>query len=102
MIVASSITHSKSGSCKASNTRSQTPFLAHRLNRWKVLFQSPNRSGKSRHGAPVRTIHNTASRNNRLSFAGCPGSPARPGNRPLDPHPLLVRQLKPPHHNPHP
>lgn len=36
---------------------SQVPSAAHRLNRLKIEFHFPNRSGTSRHGAPVRYFH---------------------------------------------
>ncbi len=36
--------------------RSQTPLTLHRLKRRNMLFHSPNASGGSRHGEPVRTI----------------------------------------------
>ncbi len=52
-----------------SSTRSQTPRLHHRLNLRNAEFHGPNRSGKSRHGDPVRAIQNTALTNNRLSAA---------------------------------
>ena len=51
----------------AANTRRQTPFALHRLNRRKALFHEPNTSGKPRQGEPVRTTHSTASTNMRLS-----------------------------------
>ncbi|MGY3387447.1 transposase InsO family protein [Bradyrhizobium sp. USDA 3311] len=58
----------KSGSsASASNMRSQTPLALHRLKRRNTLFHSPNASGRSRQGEPVRTIHNTPSTNMRLS-----------------------------------
>jgi hypothetical protein len=38
------------------------------------------RLGKSRHGAPERTVHNTASMKSRLSAPDRPGSPSLPGN----------------------
>jgi hypothetical protein len=63
-----------------SKTRPQTPRLHQRLNLRKAEFHGPNRSGKSRHGDPVRAIQNTALRNNRLSAAVRPGSPALPGS----------------------
>jgi hypothetical protein len=67
-MVESMIRYSKSGSPDiASKIRRQTPFWLQRLNRRKALFQSPNASGKSRQGEPVRTIHNTPSTNMRLS-----------------------------------
>src|SRR5271156_980448 len=51
----------------ASNIRHQTPLALHRLKRRNTLFQSPNASGRSRQGEPVRTIHSTPSTNIRLS-----------------------------------
>ena len=39
------------------------PLLRPTIEPLKTLFHSPNRSGRSRHGAPVRTTHSTASRN---------------------------------------
>ncbi len=66
--VESTMRYSKSGSSDiASNICRQTPSRLHRLNRWNTLFHSPNASGKSRHGEPVRTIHSTPSTNIRLS-----------------------------------
>jgi curved DNA-binding protein CbpA len=73
-MVESTIKYSKSGSSdSASKMRRQTPFSLHRLKRRKTLFHSPNASGRSRHGEPVRTIHKTPSTNIRLS-------------RPVEPH----------------
>src|SRR5260370_19976889 len=67
-IVDSAISYSKSGSSdRASKMRRQTPLPLHRLKRRKTLFHSPNASGRSRHGEPVRTIHNTPSTNIRFS-----------------------------------
>src|SRR5438046_8034617 len=67
-MVESTIRYSKSGSSDiASNIRHQTPLMLHRLKRRNTLFQSPNASGRSRHGEPVRTIHSTPSTNIRLS-----------------------------------
>lgn len=51
-----------------------------RANRLYMLFQRPNSSGRSRHGLPVRAIHETASTNSRLSIAGRPRPPALPGS----------------------
>lgn len=80
-MVPSMSTYSKSASTgKTLNTRSKTPFLAHLRKRWKTEFHNPNSSSKSRHGAPVRAIHRTASRNSRLSVADRPGSPSLPGS----------------------
>ena len=79
--VLSSITSSRSRSAlMAANNRSNTPALVQRENRVNVVCQLPSSAGISRHGAPVRPIHSTASRNNRLSFAVTPQSPALPGN----------------------
>jgi hypothetical protein len=46
--------------------RRHTPFRLQRPKRRKALFYSPNTSGRSRQGDPVRTIHNTPSTNLRL------------------------------------
>ena len=83
MVVESSMRHSRSGSCQTSKIHPLTSRLHHRLNRWKTEFHSPNRSGRSRHGAPVRTIQHTALMNNRLSSAARPGTPALPGSESL-------------------
>lgn len=59
-MVESTIRYSKSGSSDmASKMRHHTPLRLHRLKRRKTLFQSPNASGRSRQGDPVRTIHST-------------------------------------------
>src|SRR5215211_5262381 len=96
-MVESTIRYSKSGSSDiASKIRHQTPLMLHRLKRRNTLFQSPNASGRSRQGEPVRTIHSTPSTNILLS-------------RPVDPfwstydqrrHPLPRRidQNQPVHH----
>jgi hypothetical protein len=62
------------------------------LKRVYVVCQLPNSAGKSRHGEPVRTIHNTASKNRRLSCAVAPGSPDFPGNWGFQFYPLVVSQ----------
>lgn len=73
--------YSKSGSpANRSKMRSHTPAAAHRLKRWKTLFQLPKSLGRSRHGKPVRTRHSTASKNKRLSRAVTPRSVDLPGN----------------------
>src|SRR5215472_1126992 len=54
---------------RCSKTRSHTPALAQRLNRRCVFFQSPKRSGRSRHGIPARYLYSTASTKRRLSRA---------------------------------
>jgi hypothetical protein len=79
-MVESMIRYSKSGfSTNALKMRSQTPFLAHRRKRWNTLFQRPNSFGRSRHGAPARANHSTASTNRRLSSPCRPLSPSLPG-----------------------
>ncbi len=79
-MVESMIRYSRSG-CSPSSVKSrcQTPFFAHRRKRLNTLFQLPKSSGKSRHGAPARTSHNTASTNRRLSAPCRPLSPFLPG-----------------------
>src|SRR3984957_2253033 len=63
-MVASIIAYSLSGSsAKALKRLSQTPFFAQRENRVWTFFQAPNRSGRSRHGAPERNFQITASTN---------------------------------------
>jgi len=64
-------------SAKASSTALSTPLLHHSWKRrWQVWYGG-NRSGKSRHGAPVRRIHNTAFITARVSVGGRP----RPSSR---------------------
>lgn len=80
--VLSSITSSKSRSAlRACKTRFHTPLFAHREKRMNVVCQLPSSAGKSRHDAPIRPIHNTASTNNRVSFAVTPRSLALPGSK---------------------
>ena len=62
-----------------SRSFSQTPRLRQRQNRRWVFFQSPRSGGRSRHGAPVRNIQNTALTNSLLSPAGRPTLPFLPG-----------------------
>src|SRR4051794_12058697 len=81
--VLSMIIHSRSGSRGASKTRSRAPFLAQRSNRFQAEPRGPNRSGRSRQGAPVLAIQRTALTNRRLSLAVTPGSPAWPGRKSL-------------------
>src|SRR5450759_2706886 len=81
--VLSMIIHSRSGSWSASKTRFHTPFLAHRSNRFQTEPHGPNRSGRSRHGAPVLPIQRTALMKRRLSLAVTPGSPGWPGSMSL-------------------
>ena len=80
-IVPSMIAYSKSRSPdKLRKTLSKTPFCAQRWKRRKTEFQQPNAGGRSRHGAPVRAIHRTASINRRLSAPWRPGSPGLPAS----------------------
>jgi hypothetical protein len=81
-IVPSMRAYSKSGSGdNFSKIVSNTPLSAQRRNRLHTVNHLPKSSGRSRQGAPVRTIHNTASRKSRLSSPDRPGSPSLPGSR---------------------
>jgi len=83
-MVESSMTYSKSGSsAKALKRLSHTPAFDQRQKRFQTLFQLPTSSGRSRHGAPVRATHSTASTNRRLSRPVTPRSDSLPGTRPL-------------------
>src|SRR5271154_3564333 len=74
-MVVSTIAYSMSGSSEAaSKIRLKTSAFPQSRYRLKTVFHGPNRGGRSRHGLPVRAIHNTASTNRRLS------SPLRPGS----------------------
>jgi hypothetical protein len=74
--------YSKSGSSdKAAKIRSNTPLSAHRRKRFHTEDHLPKLGGKSRHGAPARTSHKTASINSLLSSPDRPGSPFLPGKR---------------------
>ena len=80
MWLASIISHSRSGSSmRTSSNPSQIPLSRQRMKRRWVLLQPPISGGKSRHGAPVRRIQNTALINWRLSLALPPHAPALPG-----------------------
>jgi hypothetical protein len=48
--------------CSASTTRGHTPALTHRDKRLAPVRHGPSCSGRSLHGAPVRTIHRMALR----------------------------------------
>src|ERR1700761_5269863 len=72
---ASTMAYSISGSSEtASNSRLHTSAFTQSRKRVYTLFQWPNARGRSRQGLPVRTIHNTASTNSRLSLPLRPGS----------------------------
>src|SRR5712691_283943 len=74
-MVASTIAYSMSGCSEAaSKSRLKTSAFTQSRYRLKTVFQGPNSGGRSRHGLPVRAIHNTASTKRRLS------SPLRPGS----------------------
>ena len=67
-IVPSIIAYSKPESAANSlNMRWKTPALTHRRNRLNTEFHLPNAPGSSRHCAPDRPIHSTASMNRRRS-----------------------------------
>src|SRR5258708_18318972 len=97
-MVESTIRYSKSGSSDtASKIRHHTPLMLHRLKRRNTLFQSPNASGRSRQGEPVRTIQSTPSTNIRLSRPVEPFWSGRPDQRRY-PLPRRVAQNQPFHH----
>src|ERR1700682_4373947 len=74
-MVASTMAYSMSGTSEAaSKSRLKTSAFTQSRNPLKPVFQPPNSAGRSRHGLPVRAIHNTASTNRRLS------APLRPGS----------------------
>ncbi len=78
-MVASTMAYSMSGSpLTASNRRTKTSAFTQSRKRLNTVFHLPKCSGKSRHGLPVRTIHKTASTNNRLSVPLRPRSPTLP------------------------
>jgi len=69
------LAYSMSGCSEAaSKSRLKTSAFTQSRYRLKTVFQGPNSGGRSRHGLPVRAIHNTASTKRRLS------SPLRPGS----------------------
>src|SRR5215469_15266061 len=74
--------YSKSGSAdKAAKIPSNTPLSAHLRKRFHTEDHLPKLSGRSRHGAPARTSHKTASINRLLFSPDLPGSPFLPGRR---------------------
>ena len=58
--------------CSASRRWSQVLSFLHRLNQSYTVCHGPNRSGRSRQGAPVRTIQRTPSTMIRKSLRGRP------------------------------
>ena len=78
-MVASIMAYSMSGSPeRASNMRLKTSASRQSRKRRNAVLQLPNRSGRSRHGLPVRAIHSTASMNSRLFLPLRPGSVGLP------------------------
>ena len=81
-IVASIMTYSKSGSsAKALKRLSQAPLRVHRRKRECTDVHFPSSGGRSRQGAQLRAIHNTAPTNSRLSLPLRPRSVCLPGTR---------------------
>ena len=58
--------------CKASKMRSHVPSLLHRFDQSYTVCHGPKRSGRSRQGAPVRTIQRMPSTIVRRSLRGRP------------------------------
>ncbi len=58
--------------CSAASTRSQTPACCHRRQRLYTVCHGPNRSGRSRQGAPVLSRQRIALTMVRWSWAGRP------------------------------
>ena len=94
-IVASIMTYSKSGSsAKALKRLSQAPLRVHRRKRECTDVHFPSSGGRSRQGAQLRAIHNTASTNSRLSSPLRPRSVLLPGTRfSIRAHCALLRVL---------
>jgi hypothetical protein len=58
--------------CNASRMRSNTPSFRQRRKWWYTVCHGPKRSGRSRHGAPVRNTHINPFSITRTSRAGRP------------------------------
>src|SRR5262252_6558977 len=85
--------YSKSGSAdKAAKIPSNTPLSAHLRKRFHTEDHLPKLSGRSRHGAPARTSHKTASINRLLFSPDLPGSPFFAGQKRSNPFPLGIVQ----------
>src|SRR5262249_28465566 len=91
--VESRIMTSRSGSRSVAAIAANRLDLAQRSKRRHWLFQFPSRSGRSRHGAPVRAIHSTELINRRLSWANPPGLSRPARQQVLDPVPIGIRNL---------
>ena len=77
----------------AAKIRSQIPASRQRQNRLYTVDHGPYRSGRSRHGAPVRSRHKIPLTIRRWSTFGRPVSGFSAGSSGLQPLPLLVGQL---------
>lgn len=64
--------HASNLTCNISTTAPNTPSRRHRQKYRCTVLQEPNRSGRSRQGAPVPRIQKMPSSINRRSFAGRP------------------------------
>ena len=80
------------------------PAPAHRRDRRRTLSHRPSRRGRSRRGAPVRSIHGTALANSRLSVFGPRrgGAPEFAASQPRESYvvpshgPPAYRRMRPP------
>src|SRR6516165_2655557 len=76
---------------RCSKTRSHTPALAQRLNRRCVFFQSPKRSGRSRHGIPAVPVQHRLDKATIVT-GGCTDVARLAGKQVLNPFPLVVAE----------
>jgi hypothetical protein len=76
-------------------TASQRPALHQRRKHRHTLFQLPYRSGRSRHGAPVRNRHRMPLIVARRSIGGRPRPPSAGNNNLRTCHSLSVRSPRP-------
>jgi hypothetical protein len=82
----------------ASKTESQTPFLAQRLKRLYAVVYGPYRSGRSRHGEPVRRMKKDAAQDLAVVEPGAAVLLALgPGQERRNDRPLGIRQIKASH-----
>jgi CheY-like chemotaxis protein len=82
------------------NRTSHTPHSHQRRNCRQTEFQLPNASGRSRHGAPVRQIHNIPSSTRRWLAGGAPATRGRDGQERRNDHPFFVRHQTADHSQP--
>ena len=73
-----------------------THTLAQRLNRRWTFVPSPNHSGRSRHGIPVRSDR-AGLHEQTIVRCGHSDRAFAPGQQVLDPLPLVIAQSEPPH-----